>query len=128
MRKAHPNPPLTEASVEQSHAKYVDADQLAQRLELLRKVWPELRGKVSEQLITAGELRDMLRVAGCPTNPEEIGLGREDFKATYRRAQMIRKRYTVLDLANEAGILDECVDELFAPGGFWTREAAGKVT
>ena len=32
---------------------------------------------------------------------------------------MIRKRYTVLDLVNEAGLLDELVAELFAPDGFW---------
>jgi hypothetical protein len=30
---------------------------------------------------------------------------------------MIRRRYTVLDLAAETGTLDELVDELFAPGG-----------
>jgi glycerol-1-phosphate dehydrogenase [NAD(P)+] len=40
---------------------------------------------------------------------------------------MIRRRYTVLDLANETGILDECVDELFAPGGFWARDPAAKI-
>ena len=39
---------------------------------------------------------------------------------------MLRKRYTVLDLANEAGILDECVEELFAPDGFWARDAASQ--
>jgi glycerol-1-phosphate dehydrogenase [NAD(P)+] len=69
--------------------------------------------------MSAAELREMLREAGCPTSAEEIGLSSEDFKATYRRAQMIRSRYTVLDLANETGILDECVEELFGPGGFW---------
>jgi glycerol-1-phosphate dehydrogenase [NAD(P)+] len=40
---------------------------------------------------------------------------------------MIRRRYTVLDLATETGILDECVDELFAPGGFWARDRAATV-
>jgi glycerol-1-phosphate dehydrogenase [NAD(P)+] len=61
----------------------------------------------------------MLRAAGCPTAPEEIGLGREDLKETYFRARTIRSRYTVLDLAAETGVFEECVDELFAPGGFW---------
>jgi glycerol-1-phosphate dehydrogenase [NAD(P)+] len=61
----------------------------------------------------------MLRAAGCPTGPAELGLGRSAFAATYRRARMIRRRYTVLDLAAEAGVLDACVEELFAPGGFW---------
>ena len=123
VRAAH-NPPLEENAVKQSFAKYIDADQLGERLEKLKELWPELSGKLREQLMPAGELRDMLKAAGCPTSPEEIGLSIEDFKATYRRAQMIRSRYTVLDVANEAGILDECVDELFAPGGFFAREAA----
>jgi glycerol-1-phosphate dehydrogenase [NAD(P)+] len=123
VRAAH-HPPLEENAVKQSFAKYIDADQLGERLEKLKELWPELSGKLREQLMPAGELRDMLKAAGCPTSPEEIGLSIEDFKATYRRAQMIRSRYTVLDVANEAGILDECVDELFAPGGFFAREAA----
>jgi glycerol-1-phosphate dehydrogenase [NAD(P)+] len=123
VRAAH-NPPLEENAVKQSFAKYIDADQLGERLEKLKELWPELSGKLREQLMPVGELRDMLKAAGCPTSPEEIGLSIEDFKATYRRAQMIRSRYTVLDVANEAGILDECVDELFAPGGFFAREAA----
>ena len=118
VRTAH-DPPLEDPAVKQSLAKYVDADALGERLRLLREVWPGLRARVEEQLMTADELRGLLRRAGCPTNPEEIGLSKEDLRATYRRAQMIRSRYTVLDLANEAGILDECVEELFAPGGFW---------
>jgi glycerol-1-phosphate dehydrogenase [NAD(P)+] len=31
--------------------------------------------------------------------------------------------YTVLDLVNEVGILDACVNELFAPGGYWAAIA-----
>lgn len=111
--------PLEETAVEQTLAKYLNKDELGERLELLRRVWPGLRGKLKEQLRPAAELKALLRAAGCPTTPEEIGLSREEFKATYRRAQMIRSRYTILDLANEAGILDECVEDLFAPGGFW---------
>ena len=118
VRAAH-NPPLEDPAVKQSLAKYVDADALAERLELLGRIWPDLREKLREQLMPADVLREMLEAAGCPTSPEEIGLSMEDFEATYWRAQMIRSRYTVLDLATEAGILDECVEELFAPGGFW---------
>ena len=72
----------------------------------------------------AGKIKEMLQAAGCPTSPVEIGLGWEDFEKTYRKAQTIRKRYTALDLAFEARLLDECVEELFAPEGFWGRVAA----
>jgi glycerol-1-phosphate dehydrogenase [NAD(P)+] len=33
---------------------------------------------------------------------------------------MIRRRYTVLDLAFETGLLGELVDELLRPGGHWS--------
>jgi glycerol-1-phosphate dehydrogenase [NAD(P)+] len=121
VRAHHTNPDLEEGAVEQTLAKYVSADELVQRLRLLGEVWPQLRGKVRAQLMPAEKIREMLQAAGCPTGPGEIGLGWEDFAATYARAQTIRKRYTVLDLALEAGILEECVDELFAPEGFWDR-------
>ncbi|MGH3145729.1 MAG: sn-glycerol-1-phosphate dehydrogenase, partial [Rubrobacter sp.] len=87
---------------------------------------PDLRGHLAEQLMPAEQIREMLRAAGCPTKPTEIGLGWEEFEATYSRARTIRKRYTVLDLAAEAGVFDECVEELFAPDGFWGREAASQ--
>jgi glycerol-1-phosphate dehydrogenase [NAD(P)+] len=125
VRATHTTPGLDEAAVAETLAKYLDADELGKRLGVLAERWPELRKQLQEQLIPAGRLRDMLRAAGCPTGPEDIQLDRQAFKATYHRAQMIRRRYTVLDLATETGILDQTVDELFAPGGFWSRPAAG---
>ncbi|WP_119071040.1 sn-glycerol-1-phosphate dehydrogenase [Rubrobacter indicoceani] len=119
VRSVHTVDELETAAVKQSNDKYVGGDALRERLELLKRVWPELSGKLRQHLLPAAELRDMLERAGCPVTPEEIGLSREEFRATYRRAQTIRSRYTVLDLANEAQILDGCVEELFAPGGFW---------
>ena len=120
----HTSQDLRSGAVEQTLAKYISAGELAQRLELLRDVWTGLREKVRVQLMPAEQIRETLRAAGCPTGPVEIGLRWEDFEATYSKARTIRKRYTVLDLAFEAGILEECVDELFAPDGFWGRTAA----
>jgi glycerol-1-phosphate dehydrogenase [NAD(P)+] len=85
-----------------------------------------LREKVREQSMSAEQTKEMLEAAGCPTGPCEIGLRWEDFEATYARARTIRKRYTVLDLAFESDTLSECVDELFAPEGFWGRVAASR--
>ena len=123
VRAAHKAPSLVEAAVEQSLAKHVSAEELAGRLELLREKWPGLRGRLSEQLMPAERIGDLLHAAGCPVSPAEIGLGPGDFRATYARARMIRSRYTVLDLAHEAGVLDDCVEELFASGGFWDSHA-----
>ncbi len=115
------HPLLGDVAVAQLAGKYVDADGLADRLERLTVAWPALRERLAGQLLPATELRDMLAAAGCPTTPEEVGLTREELKATYARSQMIRSRYTVLDVAVETGLLEPCVEELFAPGGYWAQ-------
>ncbi|MGB3634861.1 MAG: sn-glycerol-1-phosphate dehydrogenase [Rubrobacteraceae bacterium] len=119
VRKAYSGSKLEDVAVNETESKYIDADTLRERLELLRERWPELREKLTEQLMPAEQIETMLKTAGCPITPKEIGLDWESFQETYQRAQMLRKRYTVLDLAVETGILDECVEELFAPAGFW---------
>jgi glycerol-1-phosphate dehydrogenase [NAD(P)+] len=124
VRAAHATPGLDEAAVEESRAKYVDADALRERLVRLRERWPDLRKRLREQLLPAEQLREQLRDAGAPTHPEQIGLELEAFRDTYRRARMIRRRYTALDLATETGLLGELVDELFADGGFWAHTTA----
>jgi glycerol-1-phosphate dehydrogenase [NAD(P)+] len=123
---AHPIPGLGAAAVTETLAKHVDADQLGRRLALLADRWPALRDRLEAQLLPAERLRAMLRAAGCPTHPSEIGLSRSAFQDSYRRARMIRRRYTVLDLAAETGVLDELVGELFGPGGCWAADGPGR--
>jgi hypothetical protein len=45
-------------------------------------------------------------------------------KSGYQPAWPIRRRYTVFDRVEEAAFLDTCMDTLFTPGHFWTRETA----
>jgi glycerol-1-phosphate dehydrogenase [NAD(P)+] len=125
VRAEHTTPGLDQAAVAESLAKHPDQETLERRLGLLGERWPELRGGLETQLLPAGTLREMLRDAGCPTEPSEIGLEPGALRATYTRSRMIRRRYTVLDLAAETAILDECVDELFSPGGFWGSTVTG---
>ena len=121
VRAVH-QPHLVDEIVAQSLAKHLTPEQLRQRLELVASLWGGLRSRLEAQLIPAAELQRMLRAAGTPAHPYDIGLGWQQFRDTYRRAQMIRKRYTALDLLLEADLLDELVDELFAPGGFWAAQ------
>ncbi|MFT3971377.1 MAG: sn-glycerol-1-phosphate dehydrogenase [Micropruina sp.] len=118
VRAAH-QPHLADEIVAQSLAKYADADALAVRLTRLTGAWPRLKDRLAGQLIGAAELQRMLRAAGAPAHPFDIELTWQEFRDTYRRAQMIRKRYTVLDLVYEANLATELVEELFAPNGFW---------
>jgi glycerol-1-phosphate dehydrogenase [NAD(P)+] len=119
VQQGHSIPKLAENAVEESLAKYITPDQLRQRLMLIQERWPVMREHLERQLMTAEHIRELLRAAGCPTESAEVGVSVVQLRESYMLARTIRSRYTVLDLVNESGILDECVEELFAPGGYW---------
>ena len=111
---------LADHAVNETKVKYVDGAGLRDRLQRVVSSWNSLRPRISAQLVPARRLQEMLRAAGAPAIPADIGLTAEDVRATFPRAMYYRSRYTVLDLAREAGWFDEVVDEVFAPGGLWT--------
>ena len=111
---------LADHAVTETRVKYVDGDGLRRRLHTFVAGWAGLRPRVVAQVLPARTLQDMLRAAGAPAVPADIGLSAEDVRATFPRAMYYRSRYTVLDLAREAGWFPDLVDEVFAPGGLWT--------
>lgn len=118
VRQMHDTPQLANNAVEETLAKYIDADGLRRRLTLLRERWSEIRSRLAAQLLPAAQLRDLLHAAGCPVRLKDIGLDRSQLRASYYSARTIRQRYTVLDLAYETGLQDECVDEIFSDSNF----------
>jgi len=111
---------LADHAVAETKVKYVDGAGLRGRLQTFVDGWADLRPRITAQLVPAKTLQGMLRSAGAPATPEDIGLTAQDVRATFPRAMYYRSRYTVLDLAREAAWFDELVDEVFAPGGLWT--------
>jgi glycerol-1-phosphate dehydrogenase [NAD(P)+] len=110
---------LADKAVEETVAKFPDRARLKEQLERLRRDWPQLVQRLQTQLIPFPRMQEMLRQAGCPFEPEQIGITRERLKQSYRQAFYIRRRFTVLDLAMLFGQFDAAVDSLFAPSGAW---------
>jgi len=104
-------------------AKSDGGETLRRQLQQLRDAWPQLRACLREQLIPFAELRRMLQAAGAPTEPEQIGISRERLRASFWQAYCIRRRFTVLDVAIRAGVLDDCLAEIFGPHGAWPLES-----
>ena len=123
VRAVQSNPRLVDESVGLTLAKWITPEQLRDRLGLLARLSPTLVPRLRKQLIPAAALQAMLRDAGAPAHPSDIGLDWQRFRRTYEEARTIRNRYTVLDLAAETGLLAELVAELFAADGFWGRQA-----
>lgn len=93
-------------------AKFREGRALAERRELIYRNWETLRKRILHQLYPLEELTRRLTAAGCPVKPADIQLGREQFLHGIRTAQLIRKRYTVLDLVYELGLLEELLQRI----------------
>lgn len=92
--------------------KFREGEALAERRELIYRNWETLRKRILHQLYPLEELTRRLTAAGCPVKPADIQLGREQFLHGIRTAQLIRKRYTVLDLVYELGLLEELLQRI----------------
>jgi glycerol-1-phosphate dehydrogenase [NAD(P)+] len=98
--------PALESVVKTSTEKLPDKTSAARIDEGIRDSWRELRAKVLEQIMPYAELKALFEKARCPVQPAAINLSRAEVIACARRAQMIRNRYIVLDLAWDLGCFE----------------------
>ncbi len=104
---------------QETNAKYINHDELREQLTLLKNNWPSIKVKLENQIVPFAEAKERLATVGAPTEPEHIGLTKEKLKNTFVRAQYIRRRFTILDLAVRTGYLEQWIDSLFGKGGVW---------
>lgn len=82
------------------------------RREQIFNAWENIQKRLQKQLLPSETLRDMLKNAHAPTRFEEIGLTAEQYFHGIRTAQLIRNRYTSLDMLYEAGLLDAALSRI----------------
>jgi glycerol-1-phosphate dehydrogenase [NAD(P)+] len=69
------------------------------------RVWDDVAVEVRRARIPAATLEAVLKRAGGPTTPQDIGLAPDFYAAAVRNARFLRDRYTCLDLADDSGLL-----------------------
>lgn len=99
-------------------AKTPDVTGLETRARKARDSWGNLAARYDAQIPGYAAFKTDLLAGGCPTEPEDIGLSRAACVGSLKVASLIRKRYTVLDLVSELGILDEAVEAVFSDQWF----------
>ncbi len=110
---------FSEIGWQETKAKYVTHEELEKQLQLLQQNWPALKAKLAAQIVPFTEAKTRLKTVGAPIEPEGISISRERLRETFIRAQYIRRRFTVLDLAVRTGYLDQWLDALFGKDGVW---------
>lgn len=108
-----------EIGLQETGAKYINREALQVQLDTLKNNWPTIKNKLAAQVVPYSEAKRRLELVGAPTSPEQIGITRERLKATFIRAQFIRRRFTILDVAVRTGYLTQWLDTLFGNGGIW---------
>lgn len=121
VREAFRGRPALEEAVATALEKLMRPEARTRMAEALRDQWGRLRTTVLSRLPAYDELRDQLARAGCPVCPEDIGLNREEAIATARLAQMIRNRYTVLDLGWDLEVFDSVLEAMEADYRYLSR-------
>ena len=110
---------FAETAVKECRAKAIGAPALHAQLTRLREEWSSIRERLQAQLLPAAEVRRRLAAVGAPTEPEEIGLTRSRLRASFLRAFHLRRRFTVLDVAVRANLLEPLLGRIFGPGAGW---------
>jgi glycerol-1-phosphate dehydrogenase [NAD(P)+] len=96
---------LGDRSVEELTAKAMDeraADRMNARL---AEIWPAMTARLREIMVPPGRLEGALVSAGAPAQGVDLGLERRFYQSAVRHAREIRRRYSILDLAADAGLL-----------------------
>lgn len=91
----------------EARKKALDLSGAAQFNERLAEVWPELREECRAFMIEPDELKRIIATAGGPTTATELGLPIAVWRKAMKHARDVRNRWSYLDLADDAGLLDE---------------------
>ncbi len=98
--------------VAEFRAKALDqagADALNARL---GAIWPELKTELEPKMLKPQVMIDALEAAGGATTGHRLGLEPDLWRDALIHAREIRNRWTFLDLAADAGLLDEFVADI----------------
>jgi glycerol-1-phosphate dehydrogenase [NAD(P)+] len=87
--------------------KSFDRDQASAFNHTLDRVWPELRAELKAMMMDPDEMASIIASAGGPTTATELGLPRDIWRKAMKHARDVRNRWSFLDLADDAGLLDE---------------------
>lgn len=73
----------------------------------LAAIWPELRAECAAWAVPVETMADQLRRAGGATSAAELGLDVDFYREAVRHGHEMRNRFAFVDIACDAGLLDE---------------------
>ena len=97
----------------EARKKALDAQAAAVFNVKLAELWPDLRAELKPLLLSPRVMESALKAAGGPMTAAELGLPLKIWRDAVKYARDIRNRWSFLDLADDSGILDDFLKELW---------------
>jgi glycerol-1-phosphate dehydrogenase [NAD(P)+] len=91
----------------EAQKKALDARGAAALNKRLSEIWPELCLECQVFAVASADLKRIIASAGGPTTATELGLPVAVWRKAMKHARDIRNRFSFLDLADDAGLLDD---------------------
>jgi len=73
----------------------------------LADIWPSLIEELRPLMLTLKDIETSLRRVGAPVSAEDLGLPVPFWQDAVRYGRFTRDRFTMLDIAGDAGLLDD---------------------
>ncbi len=89
--------------------KIFDERSAAEINEKLTELWPTLRRELEAFALPVAEMKQLLRDAGGPMTAADLGLSADFYREAVLHCREMRNRYTFLDIAADAGLLEDFV-------------------
>ncbi|MGI9487199.1 MAG: iron-containing alcohol dehydrogenase [Geminicoccaceae bacterium] len=94
--------------------KSIKGDRLEILNQRLATRWPDIRDAFRARALSLEHLRAAFGAIGIPIDPQDLGISPSFYREAILHARELRDRFTVLDLAADAGILDSFVERYLA--------------
>ena len=109
--------PLADVIEKELSFKTLAPEPFRERLLHIQHNWSTIRSDLQDLLRPWTQIRDVLQNAGAPTRLTQIGLSCEPFCQAVLHARQMRRRYTILDLAQDFGLLHKHLDDIILETG-----------
>lgn len=76
----------------------------------LAELWPQLREELRPMMMEPATMKAALAAAGGPLTATELGVSRALWRRAMKFARDVRNRWSFLDLADDAGLLDDFLE------------------
>ncbi len=100
-------PEIAAQCLAEYRAKALDADGAARLNARLAEIWPALRAECAAMAVPVAEMERLLRAAGGAATAAELGVPVDLWREAVRHAHEMRNRFAFVDLACDAGLLDD---------------------